>query len=259
MGESQEGVIAVWEIVPQQHKVPFGFRGFSASPLHPMPKAKTNSTDRVRCACGCGNVLSRRQQTRHLQARGPVMAVAGVIETRAYFHKRDPESPELVQPRKRQKLQTPTPEGDSAQQPMEQVTPQDYSPSATPALPRNPDISRVAYMALSTPWSGLADFRGGDDDIFEDSNDIDYEAPQPTPVSDPTELESSDTDSDLDVGASESDRGEVPDIFETNADLNTEEYSEYTIVSSFWRLVLILTQHTTTLVWTTLNYFACSF
>ena len=224
-----------------------------------MPKAKTNSTDRVRCACGCGNVLSRRQQTRHLQARGPVMAVAGVIETRAYFLKQDTESLELVQPRKRQKLQTPTPEGDLPQQPMEQAASQDSAPSTTPVLPRNLDISRAARMALSTPWSGPVDFHGGDDDTLEVSNDINYEAPQPTPISDPTELESSDTDSDLDVGASESDGGEVPDIFETNADLNTEEYSEYIIISSCWQLALILMQHARTSAWMTSNYFACSF
>lgn len=208
-----------------------------------MPKAKTNSSDRVHCACGCGAVLSRRQQTRHLQARGPVMAVAGVIETRAYFHKQDMENPDSVQPRKRRKLRIPTPEGDPPQQPTERatapvdITPQDPSPSptTTPLTSGDQNISRAAHAALSAPWSGLANTCGGDNDILEVSNDVDFRVPQPAPVSDSTELSSSDTDLDSDVdcdGASGPDVGEVPDIFETNADLNTEEYSEYIVVSS---------------------------
>ena len=63
---------------PQQHE------------LHPLtlmpPKAKTSSTDRIIYSCGCGDTVSRRMQTRHLQGHGPLMAVAGIIETRAYFH-----------------------------------------------------------------------------------------------------------------------------------------------------------------------------
>ena len=50
-----------------------------------MPKAKSRSTDRVLCACGCRDVMTRRTQTRHLQGHGPLMAVADVLKTRAYF------------------------------------------------------------------------------------------------------------------------------------------------------------------------------
>ena len=43
----------------------------------------------------------------------------------------------------------------------------------------------------------------------------------------------SDTDMDGDdCGSSKSNMGDVSDIFETNADLNTAEYSEYAIDSS---------------------------
>ena len=101
----------VWETAPQWDEEGFGLRETFPSSLHPMPKSKTTSTDRVLCSCGCGNILSRRQQTRHLQARGPVMAVAKVIEARAYFQ--DTESPEPPRPHKRQRLQTPVLTDDS--------------------------------------------------------------------------------------------------------------------------------------------------
>ena len=77
---------------------------------------------------------------------------------------------------------------------------------------------------------GSADFRFGDDDVFEDENNIGAEPTHSTPG--PTELENSDFDTDPDdddAGLSESNMGEVSDTFETNADLNTAEYSECTI------------------------------
>ena len=57
------------------------------------------------------------------------------------------------------------------------------------------------------------------------------------PVPGPAELSSSDMDSDTDTdgddcGSRKPNMGDVSDIFETNADLNTAEYSEYTIDSS---------------------------
>ena len=116
----------VWETAPQWDEEGFGLRETFPSSLHPMPKSKTTSTDRVLCSCGCGNILSRRQQTRHLQARGPVMAVAKVIEARAYFQ--DTESPEPPQPHKRQRLQTPVLTDDSLPSTKEQ------EPGHTPPL-----------------------------------------------------------------------------------------------------------------------------
>ena len=165
------------------------------------------------------------------------MAVAQVIETRAYFHEQDTKSPEPPQPRKRRRLQTPTLDSDSLQPPAWQehgctpppdVAEQDPSPSPTQAPtppPRSPVVSKVVREALSAPWIGSADFHYGDDDNFEDPND---EPAQPVPG--PAELSSSETDSDTDmdddVGSNESDMGEVSDIFETNADLNAAEHSE---------------------------------
>ena len=144
-----------------------------------MPKAKTASTDRVLCACGCGKNLSRRQQTRHLQACGPVMAVAKIIETRAYFHERDTESSESSRPRKFRRLRTPMLTDDSPLLPVQQeqsytapqdIMPQHHSPSPTPP-PQSTIVSRAAHEALSAPWTGPADFRYSDDDVFENSND----------------------------------------------------------------------------------------
>ena len=76
---------------------------------HTMPKAKTTSSDKVRCICGCGEVLSRRQQTHHLQGNGLVTAVAGVLESRAYFRKESTERSESPPPQKRRRFQTPKP------------------------------------------------------------------------------------------------------------------------------------------------------
>ena len=214
-----------------------------------MPKAKTNSSDKVLCGCGCGNILSRRQQTRHLQARGPVMVVAEVIETRAYFHEQDTESPEPPRPCKRQRLQTPIPEDNLPQPPAQQeqsYTPPDVaqqvlflSPTTSPApLPRNLVVSRAANEVLSAPWMGPGALRRDDDDIFEDSNDIGDKVAQPLSIPSPMESESSDMDSDTDIdddgiGSSRSDTGGIPNIFETNADLNAAEYSESTVISSW--------------------------
>ena len=53
--------------------------------------------------------LRQRQQSHHLQVCGPVMAVAEVIETRAYFCKRGIENPEPPPPQKRQRLEASEP------------------------------------------------------------------------------------------------------------------------------------------------------
>ena len=76
-----------------------------------MPKVKTTSPNKVHCTCGCGRILSRRQQSRHLQGNGPVMAVAGVLESRAYFREESAEcsSSESPPPQKRRRIQTPEP------------------------------------------------------------------------------------------------------------------------------------------------------
>jgi len=178
------------------------------------------------------------------------MAVAKVIETRTYFHERDTESPESPRPCKRQRLETPVPRNDSPQPLTQQeqgYTPPpnavSHYPSPSPArvstpLPKDPVISKAAREALAGPWTGPTNFCYDDDENFDDPNDIGVETAQPVPVPDPTEPESSDTESDADAdiddaGLSESDVGEVPDIFETNADLDAAEYSECTIVSEY--------------------------
>jgi len=181
------------------------------------------------------------------------MAVSKVIEARAYFHEQDTESPESPRPCKRQRLQTPVlednlPESLAQQEqgytPPLDITSHPPSPSSTqvPAPPcRNPVISKAAHEALSAPWAGPTDFHHGDDDTFEDSSDIGGETAQPVSIPGPTEPSGSDTESDVDVdsdnadgnniGPSEAEMGEVPDIFETNADLDAAEYSECTVVS----------------------------
>ena len=232
---------------PQRDKAEFGLRRTVSSSSHYMPKVKTTSTDRVRCSCGCGEFLSRRQQTRHQQGRGPVMAVAKVIEARAYFRERDTESPEPPQPRKRRRLQTPVLGDDSSQPPTQRgrgctplsdIEQRDPPPSPAPApapLPRDPAVSNAAREALSAPWAGPVGLRYDNDDGFESTSDTSREPTHPVPG--PAELESSDMDSDTDTdgdgcGSSKPNMGDISDIFETNADLNTAEYSEYAIDSS---------------------------
>ena len=114
------------------------------------------------------------------------------------------------------------------------IMPQHHSPSPTPP-PQSTVVSRAAHEALSAPWTGPADFRYGDDDVFKNSNDAGGETTQHVPIPNPAELESSDTDSDADedtndVRLDRSSAEEIPDIFETNADLDAEEYSEHAIV-----------------------------
>jgi hypothetical protein len=161
------------------------------------------------------------------------MAVAEILETRAYFRTRDKRSPDSPQPQKCQSLPTPILEDNSPE--TLDITPPEPLFQPTPAhLVMDPITSNAAHEALSNPWAGPADFRYGDDDTFEDSNDINDEVAQPVPITGPAESESSDTGSETDasgddsndLGSSDFDMEEVPDIFETNADLNAAEYSE---------------------------------
>ena len=202
----------------------------------------TKSTDKVLCACGCGDTLTRRQQTRHLQAHGPLMAVAGVIRTRAYFRTQDVDGSESPQPRKRQRVTTPTleflppltPARERGPTPLFENIPPTPSLVPAPALPRDSAISEAACTGLSVPWAGTACFRYDDSEVFEDSNDVNYKGVQFEPISDTAESESSSTDTDLssdsdlnnDSESDGSETGEVPDVFDTNADLNAGEYSE---------------------------------
>jgi len=204
------------------------------------PKAKTSSSDRVVCSCGCGEVLSRRTQTRHLQGCGPTTAVAGIIEARAYFRKRSIEDPESPRPRKRQRHQVSGPNDDTlSTRPIEEAPgdnpqldaapPDPLSPPALDPTPESLAISQATCNALSTPWTGPADFRDVDGEVFDDSNDAGIKTAQPAPVTAPTEPESSDTDSEAGgdgIGPDGAD--EEPDVFETHAELNTAEYSEST-------------------------------
>ena len=100
--ESREGVAA-------RFAKSGGVNCGSSFALRTMPKVKATSSDKVRCACGCGRILSRRQQSRHLQGDGPVTAVAGVLESRVYFREESAQHSESPPPQKRRRLQTPEP------------------------------------------------------------------------------------------------------------------------------------------------------
>jgi len=203
-----------------------------------MPKAKTSSTDKILCSCGCGDVVSRRTQTRHLQAHGPLMAVAGVVETRTYFHKRDADGSESPQPRKRQRVTS------LVMEPAFPVTPAQQEPSPTNLLdnepptplhtltqpsPMDPTISKATHTALSAPWTGPTDFHYNDDEVFEDSNDVDYAGIELEPIIGIAEPDPSDLDDD-EGELSGSETGGIPGVFDTNADLNTATYSEQTVI-----------------------------
>jgi hypothetical protein len=168
------------------------------------------------------------------------MAVAGVIETKAYFRKRGTGASESPRPQKRRRVSIPAPEP----RPPRALTPErhwppppedtslDPSPAPASSPPSgDPVTSEAARTALSTPWTGPADFRYGDDEVFESSNDISNDRVRFDPIIEDTYAEpgSSDTDSSTDgddIGPSGSDTEGVPDIFETNADLNVAEHSE---------------------------------
>ena len=217
-----------------------------------MPKSnkKSNkSSDKVFCSCGCDSYVAEKTQQRHLQGKGPTMAVAAVIETRAYFgNKRSAETPEPSPPQKRQRVTVNTPEPHSLPQQWEYHTPPpgDILPPPSPVAavttpPSDPATSKVACTAaLSAPWSGPADFRYCDDNAFEDSNDINNDRVQLDPIVKDGDTNVEDSDMDLDVDSEmdpdESSDGDrvggfdpesVPDIFETDAELSAEEYSEW--------------------------------
>jgi hypothetical protein len=158
-----------------------------------MSKAKAHSSNTVLCSCGCGDNVSKRMQTHHLQGRGPVMAVVGVIETKAYFRKRGAEAPESPWPQKHQRVIVPVLD-----------TPDNVLLVLSPPMTVDPPsgnllASEAAQTALSGPWTGPADFRPSDDNVFEDSNDISNDRVLFDPiVQDPhmdSELETSDIDS----------------------------------------------------------------
>ena len=193
-----------------------------------------------------------------MRARGPVMAVAGIIETRAYFRKRGMDRSKSPRPRKRQQVQTLQPTDDglwttSAEElgdPPLDLPPVPAHTQDPGPLPRNPAISSVAREALSAPWTGLVDSHRGDDDV-EDSNDINGQTTEPIQTPGSAEPGSSDVDSgtddeevgltDLGVRLSGSSTEVFPDIFETDADLNTTEYSKHSCWNDHWTHQCLLT------------------
>jgi hypothetical protein len=166
------------------------------------------------------------------------MAVAGIIETRAYFRKQDADDSEPPRPRKRQRVVTPMPEFlpplVPAQRELSPAHPPDNelltpSPAPAPASSVNPTTRRVVRTALSSSWAGPADLHYDDDETFEDSNDVGHRGIQLEPIVSPVESESSDTDSDAEDGDFDLNRSEIdegPDIFDTDVDLNATEHSE---------------------------------
>ena len=166
-----------------------------------------------------------------------MMAVAGIIETKAYFRKRGADDSEPPRAAKRQRVTTPPLEFPPPPTPIQQepspVRPLGIEPPApalspTPISSASPTILEAARAAMSVSWRGSADLRYNDDDIFEDSNDVGHKGAQFDPIISAAGSESSDMDSE-DDGDFESNRSEtedVPDIFDTNVDLNTTEHSE---------------------------------
>jgi hypothetical protein len=155
------------------------------------------------------------------------MAVAEVIETRAYFRRKRPGHSKASLPQRQRRFQTPRQmDDDPPMVPAEEFGRPLRDPSLVPAptqepVPpaRNPVIPSIAHEALSAPWMGPVNLHYRDDD--PETSD------QATPGD--SEPESSDADSETDddeVGLGGfSDRG-LPDIFETDADLNAAEYSQ---------------------------------
>lgn len=82
---------------------------------------------------------------------------------------------------------------------------------------------------------GPAHFHYDDDEVFEDSNAASLDKTEFEPTISTPEPEGSDAGSDGDSDVSESDQSEagVSDMFDTNVDLNAEEYSKWTVASVF--------------------------
>lgn len=205
-----------------------------------MPKAKTSSTDRVLCSCGCGDTVTRRTQTRHLQGHGPLMAVAGVLKTRAYFRKHGSDDSESPPFKKRQRVVAPTLEFQLPLTPTQrEPSPpcQRYSepttppPNPTPALTIDP-TSDAAHIALSAPWMGPADFHYNDNEDFGDLDEAGCDGTQLESTDGTPEPEGSDAGSSGDSDTSESDQSEVKvsDTYDANVDLNAAEFSKWTVV-----------------------------
>lgn len=124
------------------------------------------------------------------------MAVAGVIETRAYFRRQKNVHRKFPLAQKHQKHQAPQPMDDDP--PMIPTDKPDHPallPTQDPSTPaRNPGISSIARKALSAPWTGVADLHHGDDNL-EDLDDLGDQTAPPIPTSDSIEPGSSDVDS----------------------------------------------------------------
>ena len=174
--------------------------------------SKSKSSKQVLCSCGCTMYVSRRTQTRHLQGKGPTLALAGVFETRSYFGTTPTNGPGAghldgeARPSKRRRIATLDP-GPPPSQPSPQPTPDPDGSLLLDVPPIIPD------ELLARRWTGHRDSGDSDDNISFEGHRI----PELTEISG-SEREGSDLDSEdqWDDEVSE----DLLEVLETNIELD---------------------------------------
>jgi len=128
--------------------------------------AKSKSSEKVLCSCGCKGHISQWTQTRHLQGNGPTLALAEMFETQNYFgatHSNPPRTvclDEDVHPSKRRRI--------AVVDPMPSLTPPPPQPvpDLDPLLP--PGTSAIdSDEILAGRWAGCGGVDADDDIEFE--------------------------------------------------------------------------------------------
>ena len=174
--------------------------------------ATSRSSETVLCSCGCGEHVSRRTQTRHLQGKGPTLALAEMFERRSYFgtgHMDDSGIDGLggdVRPPKRRRVATPDPRPPPIQSPTQ--------PAPNLDAPSMPNASAIdTDDILASRWMGR-------NDIGDPDNDVDFEG---HPVPQLVEV-SGDEDEDSEFDLEDHEVAEdLLEVLETNVELDASE------------------------------------
>ena len=177
------------------------------------------------------------------------MAVAEVIETKAFFRKRCPEASKSSRPPKHQRLTShalePRPFSQAgSQEQCRTPLPDNIPPAPSPVVPvaappsEGPtDPKSTCTAALSARWSGPGHFDNCKNRIFEDSSNISDSEIQPDAITEDAYTSSEDADTNSDTGSDMPSDGNsvesdgigsewVPEIAETDAEMNAAEHGK---------------------------------
>lgn len=179
--------------------------------------AKSKSSERILCFCGCKTYVSRRTQTRHLQGKGPTLALAEMFETQTYFgmHTKGHGIDDFNDPD----------EADARPPKRPQIEAKNHGPSLTHpplhldlnlhALPQLPNLAINPDDVLASRWAqGLDSGYTGDS---EDEITDDFDGPQLMEVSDDEE---EGFESDLEDWWDDKNLDDVFQVLETDIELD---------------------------------------